>query len=192
MAIPVKTNTGIYTYVDYLAWPATERYELINGEPYMMSPAPTRQHQELVGEIFLQIGNYLKGKMCKVYIAPFDVVLLEEKQNKEESKTVVQPDITVICDRNKLDEKGCIGSPDMIIEVVSPSTASMDYVKKLNLYEKHLVKEYWIVNPKNNNVFIYLLDDDHQYSEVKVFNIKEEIKVSIFKDFTIRLNEIIV
>lgn len=191
MPLSKESGLGDYTYNDYLSWPDDERWELIEGEPFLMSPAPSRIHQEVVGELFLQIGNYLRDKNCRVYVAPFDVILVSQNQRKENSKNVVQPDITIICDKNKLDDKGCVGSPDMIIEVVSPSTASQDYVKKLNLYEKYEVKEYWIVNPKSGNILIYKLDGNRQYSEVKVHNIKDKIQVGIFKDLIIDLTHIV-
>jgi Uma2 family endonuclease len=153
MAMSIREGKKAFTYSDYLTWPDSERWELIDGEPYAMSPAPSRVHQEIIGEIFLQNGNYLRGKGCRAYVAPFDVVLVDEGNNKEDSRNIVQPDITIVCDKEKLDDRGCKGSPDMIIEVVSPATASLDYVKKLNLYEKYLVNEYWIVNLKNSNIF---------------------------------------
>lgn len=190
MAMSAKENKKTYTYSDYLTWPDNERYELIDGVPYVMSPDPSRIHQEVIGELHLQIGNYLRGKGCRVYVAPFDVVLIDENNNAESSNNVVQPDITIICDKEKLNDKGCIGSPDMVVEVVSPSTASQDYVKKLNLYEKYLIKEYWIINTQNKNVFIYKLDDNKQYSEVKVYGIKDKIPVGIFKDLIIDLSVI--
>jgi Uma2 family endonuclease len=190
MAMPIKENKKTFTYSDYLAWPDSERWQLIDGEPYAMSPAPSRIHQEIIGELFLQIGGYLRGKGCRAYVAPFDVVLVDENNDRESSKNVVQPDITIVCDKEKLDDKGCKGSPDMVIEVVSPSTASQDYVKKLNLYEKYLIKEYWIVNPKNNNIFVYKLDENNQYSEIKVYDIKERVQVGIFKDLIIDLSQI--
>jgi Uma2 family endonuclease len=190
MAMSIRENKKSFTYSDYLKWPDTERWEIIDGEPYSISPAPSRLHQEIVGEIFLQVGSYLRGKSCRAYVAPFDVVLIDENVTREGSKNIVQPDITIVCDKEKLDDKGCNGSPDMIIEVVSPSTASLDYVKKLNLYEKYLIKEYWIVNPKNNNIFVYKLDENGQYSEVKVYNIKDKVQVWIFKELLIDLSNI--
>jgi len=188
MAIPVKKEK--YTYGDYLNWSENETWEIIDGVPYLMSPAPSRIHQEIIGELFLQIGNYLRGKSCKVYVAPFDVVLIEKNEKEEDSMNVVQPDITIVCDKEKLNDKGCKGSPDMVIEIVSPSTASQDYVKKLNLYEKYGIKEYWIVNHKNNNIFVYTLDNNGQYSEVQVYNIKDEISVGIFDKLVIDLKQI--
>lgn len=190
MAVSAKENKKAYTYSDYLTWLDNERYELIDGVPYAMSPAPSRIHQEVIGELHLQIGNYLRGKDCRVYVAPFDVVLIDENNDTESSNNVVQPDITIICDKEKLNDKGCTGSPDMVVEVVSPSTASQDYVKKLNLYEKYLVKEYWIINTQNRNVFIYKLDGNKQYSEVKAYSFKDKIPVGIFKDLIIDLNSI--
>lgn len=190
MAMPIKEEKKTFTYSDYLTWTENERWELIEGEPYAMSPAPLRIHQEIIGELYLQIGNYLRGKGCRAYVSPFDVVLIDEDNDIESSRNVVQPDITIVCDKGKLDDKGCMGSPDMVVEVVSPSTASQDYVKKLNLYEKYLIKEYWIVNPKNNNIFVYKLDENNQYSEVKVYDIKEKIRVGIFKDLVIDLSNI--
>jgi len=188
MAIPIKKEK--YTYGDYLNWSENETWEIIDGVPYLMSPVPSRIHQEIIGELFLQIGNYLRGKSCKVYVAPFDVVLIEKNEKEEDSMNVVQPDITIVCDKEKLDDKGCKGSPDMVIEVVSPSTVSQDYVKKLNLYEKYGIKEYWIVNHKNNNIFVYTLDNNGQYSEVQVYNIKDAISVGIFDKLVIDLKQI--
>lgn len=188
MSLPQKNKN--YTYEDYLKWTDDERWELIDGEPCVMSPAPSRMHQEIIGEMFLQIATYLKGKKCKIYVAPFDVVLIKPNEKDEESKNIVQPDITIICDEEKLNDKGCIGAPDMVVEVVSPSTASQDYVKKLNLYEKYEIKEYWIVNPKNSNIFVYKLDENSQYSEVKVYSIKDKVKVGIFDNLNIDLASI--
>ena len=110
-----------WTYTDYLTWPEGERWELINGVAYNMSPAPSRRHQELSGELFRQIANHLKGKQCKVYDAPFDVRLSTAGNESDNYiDTVVQPDIVVVCDPSKLDERGCKGAPDIVIEISSP------------------------------------------------------------------------
>jgi Uma2 family endonuclease len=142
-----------YTYADYLTWSDDVRYELIEGTPYMMSPAPSRNHQDVAGSIFNQIYNYLDGKPCKVYIAPFDVRLNAD----EDDDTVVQPDISVFCDIKKLDDKGAKGAPDMAIEVLSPSSISYDSLVKLNIYRKYGVREYWVVNPESKVVTVHLL-----------------------------------
>jgi Uma2 family endonuclease len=126
---PLKKDAR-YTYADYQTWNDGVRYELIDGVVYMMSPAPNRAHQELSGELFNQFYNYLKGKKCKVYAAPFDVRL----SDKEHEKTVLQPDITVVCDPSKLDKKGCKGAPDMVVEILSPSNAERDTTLKLRKY----------------------------------------------------------
>jgi Uma2 family endonuclease len=142
-----------YTYDDYASWPDDVRYELIDGVPYMMSPAPLRVHQEISGEIFVQIHSFLDGKQCEVYNAPFDVRLNAD----EEDDTVVQPDILVVCDPDKLDDKGAKGAPDFVAEILSPSTASHDALVKLNLYRRYGVREYWIVDPVSKIVTVHLL-----------------------------------
>ena len=128
-----------YTYADYLTWPDDERWELINGIAYGMSPAPKTGHQRLSRELSCAIFNFLDDKSCEAFSAPFDVKLSEE--------TIVQPDISVICDASKIDDKGCNGAPELAIEILSDSTAYKDETEKRLLYEKHGVLEYWIINP---------------------------------------------
>ncbi|MFW6029628.1 MAG: Uma2 family endonuclease, partial [Halanaerobiales bacterium] len=135
----------LYTYSDYLNWTDGKRYELINGQVYTMSAAPYRRHQSISGELFRQIANYLFDKKWDVYDAPFDVRLPEGEEDKDEILTVVQPDIVVVCDEDKLDKRGCRGAPDLIIEIISPSSAGRDRKDKRDLYEKHGVREYWLV-----------------------------------------------
>ncbi len=145
MSVAVKERLGKFTYRDYLHWPDDERWELIDGVAYNMSPAPNRIHQKISGELHRQIANYLIGKQCEVYAAPFDVRLPATGEKNDEITTVVQPDITIVCDKSKLDKKGCKGSPDLVIEILSPYTAKKDMKEKHFLYEKFAVKEYWIV-----------------------------------------------
>ena len=148
-----------FSYADYLSWPDDERWEIIKGVAYDMSPAPAREHQRVSAIIFAKIYNFLSNKKCEVYFAPFDVRLGETKDEAdEEIETVVQPDIVVICDQNKLDKRGCLGAPDITVEILSPSTSYKDQTEKLLLYEKHGVKEYWIVNPDAKYVMIYCLE----------------------------------
>jgi len=149
-----KTNE-YYTYKDYLAWPDDVRYELVGGVPYMMSPAPTRAHQRISGELFRQLGNYLKGKPCEVYAAPFDVRM----SAAEDEDTVVQPDIVVVCDESKLDERGAAGAPDMVVEIISPSSTQRDRGTKYELYERVGVREYWIVDADARLVEVHALAD---------------------------------
>ena len=158
MGLPQR-DLEFHTYADYLAWPADIRYELIDGIAYAMGPAPVRRHQEVAGEMFRQIADALDGSPCRPYIAPFDVRLPCANEADEFVNTVVQPDISVICDKTKLDERGCRGAPDWIIEVISPSTASHDQIVKRALYERVGVREFWLVHPVDNVVIIYLLQN---------------------------------
>ncbi len=152
-----------YTYADYLTWSDEERWELINGYPYSMSPAPGRRHQEVALNLARLFSNFFDGKPCKVYIAPFDVRLSEDTSDDHVIENVVQPDLSVFCDKRKLDEKGAIGAPDLAVEILSPSTASKDIKTKLLLYQQFGVKEYWIVDPENHSMEIILLNKDGKY-----------------------------
>jgi len=143
-----------YTYDDYASWDDGRRWELIDGIPYAMS-APTTTHQRILREFSALIYRFLKGKTCEMFIAPFDVRLNVD----EGDDTVVQPDLLVVCDRAKLDEKGCKGAPDFIIEILSASTVQHDRVVKFNLYRDAGVREYWIVDPDTKLVDAYLLKD---------------------------------
>jgi len=174
---PIKN----YNYTDYLTFDENERIEIIEGRIYNMSPAPSRIHQEIIMEISYKIKNYieLNNGTCKVYVAPFDVILKNDDENIEDSKNIVQPDISVICDKNKLTDKGCTGSPDMIVEVVSPFNPNNDCVRKLNLYDHYKVKEYWIVDPIKKNIFVYTLSDN-AYGMPEVYTFNDKIKVNIF------------
>ncbi|WP_139902181.1 Uma2 family endonuclease [Clostridium thermarum] len=190
MAIPERRDCVKYTYKDYLNWPDAERWELIDGIPYDMSPAPTRKHQKISGELFAAIHNYLKGKTCEVYSAPFDVRLIIDNEEDEEITNVVQPDISVICDISKLDDRGCKGSPDLIIEIVAPSTLKKDLKEKFYLYEKARVKEYWIVYPDEKTIVLYRLNNTNKYGRPEVYSEEDTIKVGIFEALEINLNDI--
>jgi Uma2 family endonuclease len=170
-----------FTYANYREWPETERWELIDGEAYAMS-APSRVHQKIVVEIARQIGNYLQNKPCENYVAPFDVRLPKADEADSQIDTVVQPDIVVVCDENKLDDKGCRGAPDWIIEVLSPSTAFMDMSTKLALYQQHGVKEYWLIHPSEYWVMIYTLNAGGEYGRPQVFNMEQPTAVGLFPD----------
>ncbi len=158
MALPAEKER--YTFADVLTWPDGERAELIDGEVILMAPAPSRGHQEISGEVFRQLANYLEGKKCKVYHAPFDVRLFEKDgDTPEDVNTVVEPDITIVCDHSKLDDRGCKGAPDMVVEVLSPSTQRHDRLVKLGLYQRAGVREYWIVDPDSSTVQVFLQRD---------------------------------
>lgn len=188
MAAPAEKNRKI-TYRDYLQWDDDERWEIIDGEAYNMTPAPSRVHQEILGALFNAFYNYLADKSCKVYVAPFDVRLIE-KQNEPDVINVVQPDLTVVCDPSKLDEKGCAGNPDLIVEIISPATAAHDYIRKLALYERRGVPEYWIVHPVDKTVMIFLLTEKQEYGKPRIFAGGDMVPVTLFPDLVIDLKKI--
>lgn len=142
------------TYADYLTWNDENRCELIDGIVYNMT-APTRAHQKILLELATIMNLYFKGKDCEVYVAPFDVRLTMEEKEDHQIFDVVQPDISVICDPGKLDNRGCVGSPDLVVEILSSSTASYDQIKKRSLYEKYGIKEFWIIHPWDRILTIY-------------------------------------
>jgi len=185
MVAPLKKEKK-FTYKDYLEWQDEKRWEIIDGVAYDMSPAPSRKHQWIVGELFTQFHNYLKGKPCQVYVAPFDVRLPYGDEADSDIETVVQPDIVVVCDSKKLDDAGCRGAPDIVIEVTSPHTAKKDLLTKRSLYEKHKVKEYWIIFPETEEVVIFRLKDG-KYGEPEEYKKGDKIVTEIFNDFQIDL-----
>lgn len=165
MKVEEPDLTGTYTYSDYLRWPWTEMAELIGGKIFKMSPAPSSKHQKISGRLFLKIGNYLEGKRCQLFAAPFDVRLPRSpKQNKdEEIITVVQPDLCVICDPAKIDERGCLGAPNWIIEILSLHTSTKDLNEKFDVYEQAGVNEYWVVHPQEQTLLVYVLNAEGKY-----------------------------
>ena len=188
MALPQQKKRP-YTYGDYLTWPDDERWEIIEGVPYDMTPAPAPRHQELLGELHVQIHPQLKGKLCRVYLAPFDVRLPEGEQDEALDRTVVQPDLTVFCDRNKLDRRGLRGAPDFVVEIISPSSVSHDQIRKAALYEKHGVKEYWVLHPTDRLVYVRVLKKDGRY-ELTVREAKGQLQVTAVPDLAVDLEEL--
>jgi Uma2 family endonuclease len=152
--MPLAKEQPYYTYADYLEWDEDERYEIIDGEAYMMS-APSRRHQEISMALSAALYNYLEGKTCKAYAAPFAVRLFPRADKGDD--TVVEPDISVVCDPGKLDDRGCNGPPDLVVEILSPTTARYDRIVKFNTYREAGVREYWIVDPEERAVFAYVL-----------------------------------
>ena len=150
-----KRSDKYYTYADYAKWDDGVRYELIDGVAFMMSPSPSRIHQEIIGELYIQIRQFLKGKQCKVFLSPFDVRLNAD----ENDDIVVQPDLVIVSDKAKLDKNGCNGAPDMAIEVISPSSTRMDRLIKFQKYLKYGVREYWLVDPDDKTVHACVLEN---------------------------------
>ena len=176
-----------FTYGDYLRWPEEERWELIEGVAHDMSPAPSRTHQRISLELAVRLRDYFRGRSCELYYAPFDVRLPIGDETDEDIETVVQPDIVVVCDRSKLDERGCRGAPDLVVEILSPHTASKDLKKKLSLYEKHRVRQYWIVQPEHKVVLVFSLGADGRYGRPDVYAAADKMESTLFDGLTIDL-----
>ena len=174
-----------YTYADYLNWPDDERWELIDGYPYAMSPAPVRKHQDILLQLARKISDFFDDSSCRVYVAPFDVRLAEDYSDDHLINNVVQPDISVFCNKGSLDDKGAMGPPTLAVEILSPSTAQKDVKTKLLLYQKYEVEEYWIVDPVAETVEILILDDTGKYNPGEVFS--EKLSSSRFEDLSIDL-----
>jgi len=186
--IPSEKRKERYTYADYLNWRNDERWEIIGGEPYLMSPAPSSEHQRILMEIASQLHTYLRGKNCTVFPAPFDVRLSQGEEKDDETENVVQPDLVVVCDRDKIDKRGCKGAPDLIIEILSYSTAKKDLNDKFNLYEQTGVKEYWVVFQGEEVVEVYQLNDSKRYEKSGTYHSSDQIKVGILPELEIDLS----
>jgi Uma2 family endonuclease len=180
-----------YTYADYLQWKFEEQVELIRGKIFKMSPAPTPWHQQISIGLSSEIYNFLKKKTCKVFNAPFDVRLPEKNKKKDnEITTVVQPDICVICDETKIDGRGCLGAPDLIIEILSPGNTEKEVKFKFELYEETGVREYWVVYPAEQNIAVFILNEKAKYDGAKIYAGKDRIKSNAVKGLIIKLNDI--
>lgn len=173
----------VYTTDDIYALPDGERAELIDGQIYMMG-TPSRIHQKLVGQLSRIIGNYIESNhgSCEIYPAPFAVFI------KKDDKNYVEPDISVICDKNKLSDRGCEGAPDFIIEIVSPSSRRMDYYKKCALYAESGVREYWIVDPEKQHTMIYRYEDD---AAPMIVPFEQDLAVGIYNNFMINVSKLL-
>ena len=175
----------LYTYADYVKWDTEERYELIDGIPYLMT-SPTFEHQDISGNLYGLLWNFLRGKPCKVLYAPFDVRLNAESADD----TMVQPDILIVCDKSKI-EKNCItGAPDMVIEILSPSTSRHDRVRKFNKYLQVGVREYWIVCPDDKTVETHILQNGAYIT--KRYEENDTIHVHILEGCKINLSDVFI
>ena len=179
-----------YTYADYLHWTDGQRYELIDGIVYNKPYISSRYCQQISGAVHNQFYNYLSGKKYRIYFFPLDVRLADdEKDNDEDIMTVVKPEL-FICKENKVDERGCKGVPELIIEISSSELIGRDGQLKRNLYERYGVREYWVVDYNKNTVTVYLLNKNKQYSEPEIYTIKDIIHVSIFNNLSINLGTV--
>jgi len=177
-----KQHQARYTVADYMSWPDAERLELIAGEIYNMSPAPTIKHQGIVGDFYNQLKQQLKGKSCIPYVAPVDVVLSNDD--------VVQPDVLVVCDPAKITENNIQGAPDLVVEVLSPSTALKDMREKKLLYERSGVREYVVIDPLEEYVQRFCLQNDGHYGSSDVFGPHEVLHLRSLPEIEIQLWEI--
>nr|WP_295927031.1 Uma2 family endonuclease [uncultured Dyadobacter sp.] len=183
--------TKQYTYADYLKWQFKERLELIRGYIHKMSPAPSRKHQAIVWNLNGIIWSHLKNHSCQAYSAPFDVRLpIKNKERNQEITTVLQPDICVICDRSKLDDRGCLGAPDLVVEVLSPGNSSNEMKHKYNVYEESGVREYWVVVPDYEHVLIFILDESGTFVGQHPKINGDILQSFIFPDLAVDLSEI--
>lgn len=181
-----QTGSRRYTIEDIYALPEDVWAELIDGKLYYMA-APTRTHQKITGEMYLAIATYIKSKggTCEVYISPFGVYLFKD------DSTYVLPDLVVVCDTSKLEEKGCLGAPDLVVEVVSPSSRKMDYVVKLEQYRRSGVREYWAINSENRIVMIYRFAPGGGTEDVLLRSFDDKIESGVFPDLEVCLADLV-
>lgn len=188
--MPLPSQERKYNYADYLTWPEGERWEIIDGVPYMQA-APTWQHQAISVELTSQFNTYLKGKPCRVFAAPFDLCIPDYNENDEEISNIIsQPDIVVVCDESKLRKTGYFGIPTLVIEISSPSTTRRDKVLKFNKFEKVGVNEYWIVEPEGKFISVFALQENKRYGRPEIYTDENKIQVSGFPDLVIDLSTV--
>lgn len=186
MAMPQPNDH--FTYADALTWDEDDRIELIYGEPVMMAP-PSTAHQDIVVDLTAQFRTYLRDKTCRVYSAPFGVRLFQQEgEHPEDVDTLVEPDLSIVCDENKLDEAGYRGAPALIVEVLSPGNQRHDRFVKFRLYQRAGVKEYWIVDPEAKHVQVYTLEEDGQYSSAIVYGAEDKLPVGVLEGLIIDLS----
>ncbi|WP_114749697.1 Uma2 family endonuclease [Pleomorphovibrio marinus] len=180
---------GNYSYADYLTWQMEEVVELIKGKVFKKAAAaPKRIHQKVSVELSFRLAGFLKGKKCEVYCAPFDVRLPEKSKEDKKIHDVVQPDICVICDPEKLDDRGCIGAPDLIVEILSPGNSKTELKHKFELYESKGVREYWIIHAETQDLLIYTLING-KYDPSKLFTSGDVVESKVIKGFVLDLEE---
>jgi len=185
---PTASYNRKYSYADYLSWEMDEMVEIIKGKVYKWTAAPSRIHQKAAGKLANLMTNHLLKKPCELYFAPFDVRLPNKSVNNEDIFTVVQPDISVICDKNKLDDAGCLGAPDLIIEILSPSNNKKDLQIKYELYQENGVREYWVLHPFGKTLIIYILTDG-KYIPSRLYGPGDTVSSTVLVGFELDLEE---
>jgi len=178
-----------YTYADYLKWTFDERLELIKGKIFKMTPAPGSVHQRISFTLGRRIGNYLEGRPCEVFLAPFDVRLPKSSDNDKAIITVVQPDICVVCDPAKIDEKGCLGAPDIVVEILSPGNNKKELKNKYEVYEEAGIPEYWIIHPQEKTFLKYTLTSG-KFQPSRLLTMGDTVETPILPGFVLSLDEL--
>jgi len=190
MGLPVRKMEQHYVYRDYRQWPDDERWELIDGVAYAMS-GPSTGHQGIAMEMGRQLANFLKGKDCRVFPAPCDVFFYRlREQDEDDIDTVVQPDLLVVCDPEKIRPRGVWGAPDLVVEILSPSTSRKDQNEKFNLYQRSGVKEYWVVDPAGQWMQQYVLGANGQFGIEVTFEKKGTLECRVLPGFNLSVAEL--
>ncbi len=179
-------RSAVFTYGDYLTWPDEERWEIIDGEAFAMTAAPALDHQELLAELVTQFRTFLRGKPCRIFPDP-DVILPRADEADDQVRTVVRPDLVVVCDPAKMDGKRIRGGPDLAIEILSPATASHDCLRKRRLYEQAGVREFWLVHPADRIVTVFHLGSDGTYGKPLYHDRESKVAVSVLPGLEIDL-----
>lgn len=181
-----------YTYADYLLWKFEERVELIKGKIFKMSPAPSGNHQIISLNIASEIRAFLKGKKCKVFMAPFDVRLVRDEKSDKKVKTVVQPDVCVICDLSKMaDPRSCLGAPELVVEILSQGNNTKEIKIKFDLYQEFGVKEYWIVYPDERSLLKYVLNNEGKFvADARALTLGDKVNTAILPGFELTLDDV--
>ncbi|MBE7440024.1 MAG: Uma2 family endonuclease [Spirochaetales bacterium] len=180
----------LYSYADYATWTDDQRWELHEGVPIAMSPAPGEAHQTVAGAVYAQLYLFLKGKSCKAYIAPLDVLLAESGDREGSETTVLQPDVLVICDRTRITRRGIRGAPDLVVEVLSPSNTSHDEKNKFRIYERHGVREYWIISPEARVAKQYIAGVEGSFQAAVIFSETQKLPSTVLPGFELDLAEV--
>lgn len=190
----LDVTNGVYSYADYLTWKFEQAVELVKGKIMPMA-APSRKHQAISWQLTLRVGSFFARHECRAYAAPFDVRLYDSRKSEKANKdvySVVQPDICIICDLEKLDDKGCIGAPDLVIEILSPGNSSKEMKTKKDLYEENQVREYWIIDPEHENAFQFHLTEAGVYSPASIYVNDDTFESVIFPGLMIDLQGVFV